>query len=140
MLFRVIAPPRPSVTVVHAHDLPHLATAYAGFAEDELEELDDLHRRRIVPRIAEAVTRVARGQESAPTDVPVFKTYVRTGDPRAVIKAAVKKLDTDLLLLGTHGYSGVAHMFLGTVAGDVLRDVRCDVLVVPPRRRTRGPG
>ena len=64
--------------------------------------------------------------------MPNFETYVRYGDPRSVIKAAVKKLDTDLLVLGTHAYSGVAHVFLGTVAGDVLRDVRCDVLVVPP--------
>jgi len=48
----------------------------------------------------------------------------------------VRKLDTDLLLLGTHGYSGIARAFLGTTAGDILRDVRCDVLVVPPRRPT----
>lgn len=31
------------------------------------------------------------------------------------------------------GYGAVARVFLGTVAGDVLRDVPCDVLVVPPR-------
>jgi hypothetical protein len=41
----------------------------------------------------------------------------------------------DLLLLGTHGRAGLAHALLGTVAGDVLRDVQCDVLVVPPRRQ-----
>jgi len=28
----------------------------------------------------------------------------------------------------------LAQIFLGTVAGDVLREVACDVLVVPPRR------
>jgi nucleotide-binding universal stress UspA family protein len=48
-----------------------------------------------------------------------------------VVERAVKKADSDLLVLGTHGYSGVAHAFLGTVAGDVLRAVACDVLVVP---------
>jgi nucleotide-binding universal stress UspA family protein len=56
-----------------------------------------------------------------------------------VISKAVKKADTDLLVLGTHGYSGVAHMFLGSVAGDVLRDVTCDVLVVPPRPKKPKP-
>ena len=45
-----------------------------------------------------------------------------------------RKFDADLVLLGTHGYSGVAQVFLGTVAGDILRDLRCDVLVVPPPR------
>jgi nucleotide-binding universal stress UspA family protein len=39
-----------------------------------------------------------------------------------------------LLVLGTRGYTGVAHILFGTVAGDVLRAVACDVLVVPPTR------
>ena len=52
---------------------------------------------------------------------------------RSVIKAAVKRIDADLLLLGTHAYAGMSRAFLGTVAGDVLRNVSCDVLVVPPR-------
>jgi nucleotide-binding universal stress UspA family protein len=57
---------------------------------------------------------------------------VRHGFAQAVIEKAVKNEDTDLLVLGTQGYTGLAHLFLGTVAGDVLREVKCDVLVVPP--------
>jgi nucleotide-binding universal stress UspA family protein len=57
------------------------------------------------------------------------------GSPRLVIEKAVKKADTDLLVLGTHGYASVAYLFFGTVAGDVLREVSCDVLIVPPRPR-----
>lgn len=64
-------------------------------------------------------------------------THIRPGRPRLVIEHAVKKADTDLLVLGTRGFTGVAHLFLGTVAGDVLRDVACDVLVVPPRPRRK---
>jgi nucleotide-binding universal stress UspA family protein len=56
-----------------------------------------------------------------------------------VIKRAIKKADTDLLVLGTHGYSGLAHVFLGTVAGDVLREVTCDVLIVPGQARADAP-
>jgi nucleotide-binding universal stress UspA family protein len=80
---------------------------------------------------------VSRALKSHADDVPDFQTVVRYGDARSVIKQEVKKVDADLLLLGTHGHSGVANMFLGTVAGDVLREVRCDVLVVPPRRPAR---
>ncbi|NTX17898.1 universal stress protein, partial [Myxococcus sp. CA056] len=58
----------------------------------------------------------------------------RYGSPRTVIPDVVAKSRADLLLLGTHGRAGIAHALLGTVAGDVLRDVTCDVLVVPPRR------
>lgn len=56
-----------------------------------------------------------------------------------MIEKVVKKADTDLLVLGTHGYSRVAHVLLGTVAGDVLREVACDVLVVPGLRRAEEP-
>jgi nucleotide-binding universal stress UspA family protein len=51
-----------------------------------------------------------------------------------VVEKAVKKANTDLLVLGTRSNSGSAFVFLGTVAGDLLREVNCDVLVVPPRK------
>ena len=72
-----------------------------------------------------------------PDDAPCWKTYVRYGSPRYVVAKAVRELEPDLLLLGTHGYSGVARAFLGTVAGDLLREAKCDVLVVPPSRSRR---
>ena len=48
------------------------------------------------------------------------------------------RAETDLLVLGTHGYSGAAYVLLGTVAGELRRVARCDVLVVPPASRARG--
>jgi nucleotide-binding universal stress UspA family protein len=134
MLFRVLPPPRPRVTIVHAYDAPYLAMAYADLSADEIKVEEQRYRRTAVPRIAQAVMRALQAQDGLADDVRGFNTHVRYGDPRSVIKAAVTKLNTDLLVLGTRAHSGVAHMFLGTVAGDVLRDVRCDVLVVPPRR------
>jgi nucleotide-binding universal stress UspA family protein len=107
---------------------------YASLPSDQREQEDLRQRQAAATQIAQVVARALRAQKRQPDDVPDFDTYVRYGDPRGVIKAAVKNLDIDLLLLGTHAYAGVAHFFLGTVAGDVLRDVRCDVLVVPPRR------
>jgi nucleotide-binding universal stress UspA family protein len=75
----------------------------------------------------------------APADAPSWKKHVQCGSARLVIEKVVKKADSDLLVLGTHGYSGVAHALLGTVAGDVLREVACDVLVVPGLRRPEEP-
>jgi nucleotide-binding universal stress UspA family protein len=49
------------------------------------------------------------------------------------VEKAMKRAETDLLVLGTRGYSAAAHVLLGTVAGDLLRAAKCDVLVVPPR-------
>jgi nucleotide-binding universal stress UspA family protein len=135
MLFRVIPPPRPRVAIVHAHDAPYLGRVYARLSDDEREGQEDRYRQKALVQIAQLVARAMHAQKRGPDERADLKAYVSYGDPRPTIKAAVRKIGTDLLLLGTHGYSGVAKAVLGTVAGDVLRDVRCDVLVVPPRRR-----
>jgi nucleotide-binding universal stress UspA family protein len=36
----------------------------------------------------------------------------------------------DLVVMGTHGRTGLAHLFLGSVAERVVRSARCGVLVV----------
>jgi nucleotide-binding universal stress UspA family protein len=41
----------------------------------------------------------------------------------------VGRLSADLLVAGTHGRTGVAHAFLGSVAEDLLHQAHCDVLV-----------
>src|SRR5690606_21521882 len=95
------------------------------------EELRGNATRQIAKLLVAALARA----RVSPADAPSWKNHVQRGSARLVIKKAVKKADNDLLVLGTHGYSGVEHILLGTVAGDVLREVACDVLVVPGLRR-----
>jgi nucleotide-binding universal stress UspA family protein len=61
-----------------------------------------------------------------------LRTHVRYASPRVVVEKTLRKAETDLLVLGTRGYSGAAYDFWGTVSGDLLREATCDVLVVPP--------
>jgi nucleotide-binding universal stress UspA family protein len=86
-----------------------------------------------------AVSHLLDARRKPKGNAPSWKTHVQCGSARLVIEKVVEKADTDLLVLGTHGYSGVAHVLLGTVAGDELREVACDVLVVPGLRRTEEP-
>jgi len=48
------------------------------------------------------------------------------------IVATAAELPADLIVLGTHGRSGVEHLLLGSVTEKVLRKADCPVLVVPP--------
>ncbi|CAN0591380.1 unnamed protein product, partial [Laminaria digitata] len=65
------------------------------------------------------------------TDAPsVGRTFVRHGDVCSVVRAEAKRLKPDLLVLGTHGRVGVAHMLLGSVAEHFLTMPPCDVLAV----------
>ncbi|WP_438022771.1 universal stress protein [Sorangium sp. So ce233] len=82
-----------------------------------------LARRTATRQIAKLLAASLAQAKVRPAEAPPWKTHVRCGSPRLVIEKAVKKADSDLLVLGTHGDSGVAHVFLGTVAGDVLREV-----------------
>jgi nucleotide-binding universal stress UspA family protein len=133
LLLRVIPPPRPSVEVIHAYDVPFQGMIYPSLPEDAVGEYREQHRRTALREIGKLLARSLAHAKVAPRDAPSWRTHVRHGSPRTVIEKAVKNGAADLLVLGTHGRSGVAHLFLGTVAGDVLRDVACDVLVVPPR-------
>lgn len=60
---------------------------------------------------------------------PPARIVVRKGDPRRVLLEVAAQHDADLVVLDTHGRTGVAHMLLGSVAEAVIREATCDVLV-----------
>jgi nucleotide-binding universal stress UspA family protein len=131
-MLRVLPPPRPRVAVIHAFDIPYRGSVYSSLSAEDAEELDNELAERASRELAKLLATSLARANVRHGDMPMWKPDIRYGSPRLVIEKAVKKADTDLLVLGTHRYTGVAHFFLGTVAGDVLREVACDVLVVPP--------
>jgi len=50
-----------------------------------------------------------------------------------MIRQAAEELDADLIVMGTHGRTGIAHVFLGSVAERTLRSAPCPVLAVQAR-------
>ncbi len=54
------------------------------------------------------------------------------GEPAAEILAFAKGAGVDLLVLGTHGRTGLEHALMGSVAERVVRRSRCPVLTVRP--------
>lgn len=134
MLLTVIPPPRPPVAVIHAYDMPYQRLIYPSLTEADAEEHREEARAGASEQVGRLLVQSLAEANVLPLERPAWRMHVQYGSPRAVIAKVVKKTDTDVLALGTHGYSGLAHALLGTVAGDVLRDVHCDVLVVPPPR------
>lgn len=55
---------------------------------------------------------------------------MRTGNAAHEIIAAAADLKTDLIVMATHGRTGVPHLFLGSVAERVVREAPCPVLTV----------
>ncbi|KYF67982.1 universal stress protein [Sorangium cellulosum] len=139
LMLRLIPAPRPRATVIHAFDTPYRGVIYPSLSEEDAEEWRNELGQTATQQIAKLIAASLAQAKVRPAEAPPWKTHVRCGSARLVIEKAVKKADSDLLVLGTHGYSGVAHVILGTVAGDVLREVACDVLVVPVRAGAEEP-
>jgi universal stress protein A len=64
---------------------------------------------------------------------------VRQGSPWQEIVAAARETSTDLIVLATHGRTGVQHVLLGSVTERVVRHAPCPVLVVRERERDFAP-
>jgi len=58
------------------------------------------------------------------------ETVVRLGRPWHEITEAAKELGVDMIIVGTHGYTGFKHVLMGSTAERVVRHASCPVLVV----------
>lgn len=56
----------------------------------------------------------------------------RMGNPFVEIVRYAREHDCDLIVIGTHGRSGLTHVLLGSVAEKVVRKAPCPVLTVRP--------
>jgi nucleotide-binding universal stress UspA family protein len=77
--------------------------------------------------VREALARVVK--ENALDKLPV-QIEVREGTPFYEIIQFAKDKDIDLIVMGTHGHTGLAHMLLGSVTEKVVRKAPCPVLTV----------
>ena len=58
------------------------------------------------------------------------RTLQKTGSAAQCIVDTAKSLKADLVVMGTHGRTGLAHMLMGSVAEKVVRTAACPVLTV----------
>jgi nucleotide-binding universal stress UspA family protein len=58
------------------------------------------------------------------------ETVTRDGDPRKVIVEEAKEWGADLIVVGSHGFTGVKRLLLGSVARAVVDHAPCPVEVV----------
>jgi nucleotide-binding universal stress UspA family protein len=64
------------------------------------------------------------------TVVPNAETLIREASPRPTIVDAALELNCQMIVMGTHGRSGLAHLLLGSVAEYVVRNSKVPVLTV----------
>jgi nucleotide-binding universal stress UspA family protein len=69
-------------------------------------------------------------RQQALGDYPAARCLVRSGVADAEIVNTAKDEHADLIVIGTHGFSGIKHLLLGSTAERVVRDAPCPVLTV----------
>ena len=111
------------VTVLHVAYLPDASHPSEIWAYDHAEVVKTIVR----DAKAELERYVA---ERFPAAV-VTERRVAAGIPDVEIVEVAKAGGHDLIVMGTHGRSGLTHLLVGSVAERVLRSAPCPVLTVP---------
>lgn len=70
----------------------------------------------------------------------VVTTVVRSGKPFHEIVVAAGEREVDLIVIATHGHTGLKRAWIGSTAERVVRHAQCPVLTVPTRGSTKRTG
>jgi len=63
-------------------------------------------------------------------DIEITK-YIRVGRAQDEILAVSEEYKADLIILGTHGRTGLDHFISGSVSAGVAKRAKCPVLIIP---------
>lgn len=122
-------PGQAELTLLHVSPLPPNLPADARVAAADgttllsIDELLTSGARRQLAAIAAPLK--ARGLR-----VQTLARVTEPGSPADAILHIARELESDLIVLGTHGRTGLAHLLLGSVAEKVIRGAHVPVLSV----------
>ena len=102
------------------HVVPELpAATYPGLTQDPLD--DELRTREATEALQRALC------ETASDEISID---VRVGDAGHRIVEFAKEISADLIVMPSHGRSGLSRVLLGSVAERVTRHAPCPVLIL----------
>ncbi len=111
------------ITLLHVAEVPvYTYSAAACLSSDFSKTIEAMARRKL-----DDVVAVLRQR------APDAGGVLESGPPGDAIRAAIKELRPDLIVMGTHGRRGLMHAMLGSVAEKTLRLADVPVLVVQAR-------
>jgi nucleotide-binding universal stress UspA family protein len=114
---------RATLTIVHAFAplMPVAPDQYVG--PETWEQIDVRERRRVRHQLA-ALVRKAKEAGVRAVGLTV------DGNPAEQINRTARNKHADMLVIGTHGRTGLAKFFLGSIANRVVATAPCPVLTV----------
>jgi len=108
--------------VVELADLPATATIHPPEHREGttvLAHTSELAERALTSRV-----------RALPIDPARVRTFVRYGAPQKVIPAFVDEIAAELVVMGTHGRTGLSHLLVGSIAERLVRTSLVPVMTV----------
>jgi len=97
-----------------------------GYVPVEIDSLHQAMQNSARQKLADIATKRIPGRFRA-------NALVRVGRPHREITKAAEELRSDLIVIATHGYTGLKHAVMGSTAERVVRHAPCPVLTVRQR-------
>jgi nucleotide-binding universal stress UspA family protein len=110
------------LTLLHVVEVPFLPSyAMAGVPDLSLplEQIEEGARKGL-----------ARLVEQCRKSHPKVETEMRTGTAFMEIITYAREINADMIVMGTHGRTGLSHIIIGSVAEKVVRKAPCPVLTI----------
>jgi nucleotide-binding universal stress UspA family protein len=90
-------------------------------------------------RYEEELTAKLHAIRAEDPNIPVEHQLLFVGDPAAEILRVAQAIKPDLIVMGSHGRSGLGRLLMGSVAAQTVRKAPCPVLTVTVPQRQVPP-
>jgi universal stress protein A len=115
-----------SIHLLHVFQVPDYPAAFYQGLHLEHEAV----RIHVETAKREALAQLSLVAEQIHTKGLKAESILRTGNPYEEIVNAAKQIGVDLIVIGSHGYTGLSRLLLGSTVDRVLQYAPCPVLVV----------
>lgn len=109
------------IKVIYVHQLQVPYVGDGGFYVPEMDEDEVMEERQ--KELDEFV------RQHGSSDISITGE-VRLGDPESEINEIADEYKADMIIMGTHGRSGLSHLLMGSVTESVLRHANVPILAV----------
>ena len=94
--------------------------------EGGVDFIEEMHQSEM----EEAKVKLEKFIKDHTTTEDEIEQHLRSGEPAAEVNASAAELEADMIVIGTHGRTGLKHLLLGSVAESILRSADVPVLCV----------
>ena len=111
------------------HQVPTVAGAGAGFTPTAIQGFDvPLYEQELLKMTENDLQKTV--SEKVPKDIEAV-AEVRIGIPQEVINEFAGEKDVGMIVMATHGRTGLSHFMIGSVAEKTIRQTSVPTLIIP---------